>query len=76
MVVKTFKNSRTTSLVPLPPVGMPTVRSPTEAPALDGQDVGDDFDVGISDEESWSAVGSPRAGDEGAKMDADTGSGG
>ena len=47
-----------------------------DVPALDGQEVGNDFDESVSDDESWSAVGSPRAGDEGAKMDADTGSGG
>jgi hypothetical protein len=37
-------------MVPLPPIGKPIVRVPTEIPSLDGQEVVNDFDV--SDAES------------------------
>ena len=50
MVVKTLKGNRAKSMVPLPPMGKPVVRVPTEIPSLDGQEVVNDF--GVSDAES------------------------
>ena len=76
LVVKSLKNSRTRSMVPLPPVGLPTARVPTEIPSLDGQDVGSDYDEDLSANESWSAVETDSEGDEEGKKGADASSGG
>ena len=67
---------RTRSLTPLPPVGKPTVRVLTEVPSLDGHVVSEGVEVGLSDDESWSAAGTPRQNDEETTAGTDTGSAG